>query len=227
LAQAVVFRCHPLAAMPITLDGTPTSLNKEVQWICDVTQDLWICIPDHLQQSSTRLPIQRSMSVGAPSQGRRQNVIHRSSPSGLNGSGNVINRDLFLSLLRKASVSTPEQQLFKTVLLPAQSLHEVAAEQSGFKTPQPTPLGCKKNQFLQSVPIEKSCKKEAFLRSAPIEKSFNLSFDRVAAMAVLPPLKLMKEDVASCPTSIGNLSTLEQLPTMADYFTDDALPILV
>jgi len=112
---------------------------------------------------------------------------------------------------RGASASAPEQQPYKTALLQVPSFREVAAKQSGRKTPQPTPLGNKK---------------EAFLRSVPIEKSFNVSCDRMAVMAKLPPLKDTEEDGSSGPTSIGNLSTQDQLPTEANCLTDDTLPTL-
>jgi len=159
IAPPVALLQIPFAAMPITLDGNPTTLSKEVQWICDITQDLWMCIPDRSHQSSTRLPIQRPLSVSTPSQDRHQNVMH-----------------------------------------------QMAVKQSEHKTPQPTRL----------------CgKKEASLWSEPSEKSPNISYDRVAVMAELPPLKVMEE----AATSIWNVSTREQLPILVDCLTDDTLPI--
>jgi len=209
LAQTNTFRIS-LTEMPITLEGTPTILNKQVQWLCDVTQDLWTCIPDHLDQSSTRLQIQTPLSIGTRRQDRHQNVINSYSPNDLSSSGNSIDREMFLSMRRKASASTPEQQLFKTALLQVRNMRNVAAKQNGRKPPQPTPVCCKKEASLRSVSIEKSC---------------ILNPDRVAVMAELPPVKVMDEDGSSRPTSIGNLSSREQLPTMADILTDDTLPI--
>jgi len=44
--------------------------------MCDVTEDLWVCIPDNLHQSNTKLPIHRRLHVGTTSQDRQQNVIN-------------------------------------------------------------------------------------------------------------------------------------------------------